>query len=60
MFAVPDEEIAPMIERSPDAARQPASRARRRVRGQAQTPDPNLGRQRAVVDAFSPRLVTET
>jgi RNA polymerase sigma factor (sigma-70 family) len=52
MFAVPFEEIAPMIERSPAAARQLASRARRRVRGQAPTPDADLTRQREVVDAF--------
>jgi RNA polymerase sigma factor (sigma-70 family) len=52
MFAVPFEEIAPMIERSPTAARQLASRARRRVRGEATTPDPDLTRQKAVVDAF--------
>jgi RNA polymerase sigma factor (sigma-70 family) len=52
MFAVPFEEIAPMIERSPVAARQLASRARRRVRGHAPAPDPDLARQREVVDAF--------
>ncbi|GII53571.1 DNA-directed RNA polymerase sigma-70 factor [Planotetraspora thailandica] len=52
MFAVPFEEIASMIERSPDAARQLASRARRRVRGQAPAPDPDLSRQRDVVNAF--------
>jgi RNA polymerase sigma factor (sigma-70 family) len=52
MFAVPFEEIAPMIERTPAAARQLASRARRRVRGQAPAPDPDLARQREVVDAF--------
>ncbi|MGA8114908.1 MAG: RNA polymerase sigma factor SigJ [Actinocatenispora sp.] len=52
MFAVPFEEIAPLIERSPAAARQLASRARRRVRDRAPVPDPDLGRQRAVVDAF--------
>nr|WP_198653829.1 RNA polymerase sigma factor SigJ [Actinocorallia populi] len=52
MFAVPFDEIGPMIERSPATARQLASRARRRVRGQAPAPDPDLGRQRAVVDAF--------
>jgi RNA polymerase sigma factor (sigma-70 family) len=52
MFAVPFEEIAPMIERSPVAARQLASRARRRVQGQAPAPDPDLTRQREVVDAF--------
>jgi RNA polymerase sigma factor (sigma-70 family) len=52
MFAVPFEEIAPMIERSPAAARQLASRARRRVQEQAPSPDPDLARQREVVDAF--------
>jgi RNA polymerase sigma-70 factor (ECF subfamily) len=52
LFAVPFEEIAPMIERSPAAARQLASRARRRVRGAAPAPDPDLTHQRAVVDAF--------
>ncbi|MFF5210164.1 RNA polymerase sigma factor SigJ [Streptosporangium sp. NPDC000396] len=52
MFAVPFEEIASMIERSPAAARQLASRARRRVRDQAPLPDPDLTRQRAVVNAF--------
>ncbi len=52
MFAVPFVEIAPMIERSPAAARQLASRARRRVQGQAPAPDPDVARQRAVVDAF--------
>jgi RNA polymerase sigma-70 factor, ECF subfamily len=52
MFAVPFEDIAPMIERSPAAARQLASRARRRVRGAAPAPDPDLAHQRAVVDAF--------
>jgi hypothetical protein len=41
-----------MIERSPDAARQLASRARRRVRAQAPIPDPDIVRQRRVVDAF--------
>ncbi len=52
MFAVPFDEIAPMVERSPAAARQLASRARRRVAGQAPAPDPDLARQREVVDAF--------
>jgi RNA polymerase sigma-70 factor (ECF subfamily) len=51
MFAVPFEEIAPIVGRSPEAARQLASRARRRVRGGA-APDPDFVRQRAVVDAF--------
>ena len=52
MFAVPFDDIAPMIERSPEAARQLASRGRRRVRGQAPAPDPDLPSQRRVVDAF--------
>jgi RNA polymerase sigma-70 factor, ECF subfamily len=52
MFAVPFDEIAPMVGRSPTAARQLASRARRRVQGAAAAPDPDLARQREVVDAF--------
>jgi len=52
MFAVPFEEIAAMVERSPDATRQLASRARRRVREAAPAPDPDIARQRAVVDAY--------
>jgi RNA polymerase sigma factor (sigma-70 family) len=52
MFAVPFDEIAPMIDRSPEATRQLASRARRRVRGGAPSPDADLTRQRAVVDAY--------
>ncbi|MER7753130.1 sigma-70 family RNA polymerase sigma factor [Kitasatospora sp. NPDC097643] len=52
LFAVPFEEIAPLIEKTAAATRQLASRARRRVRGQAPTPDPDLGRQRVAVDAF--------
>jgi RNA polymerase sigma-70 factor (ECF subfamily) len=52
MFAVPFDEIAPMIERSPAAARQLASRARRRVKGSAPAADPDLTRQRQVVDAY--------
>jgi RNA polymerase sigma factor (sigma-70 family) len=52
MFAVPFDEIAPMLDRSPEATRQLASRARRRVRGTAPIPDPDLARQREVVDAF--------
>jgi RNA polymerase sigma-70 factor (ECF subfamily) len=51
MFAVPFEEIAPIVGRSPEAARQLASRARRRVRGGG-VPDPDLVRQREVVEAF--------
>ncbi|HEY0454703.1 sigma-70 family RNA polymerase sigma factor [Actinophytocola sp.] len=52
MFAVPFDEIAPMIERSPAAARQLASRARRRVRGGTVVAEADLTRQRRVVDAF--------
>ena len=53
MFGLPFEEIAPLVERSPAAARQLASRARRRVRGAAvPAADPDRARQRAVVDAF--------
>jgi RNA polymerase sigma factor (sigma-70 family) len=52
MFGVPFEEIAPIVDRSPAAARQLASRGRRRVRGAAPQPDPDLGRQREIVDAF--------
>jgi RNA polymerase sigma-70 factor, ECF subfamily len=52
MFAVPFEEIAALVDRSPQATRQLASRARRRVREAAPPPDPNLTRQRAVVDAY--------
>jgi RNA polymerase sigma-70 factor (ECF subfamily) len=52
MFAVPFDEIAEMLQRSPQATRQLASRARRRVREGAPAPDPDLTRQRAVVDAY--------
>jgi RNA polymerase sigma-70 factor (ECF subfamily) len=52
MFAVPFAQIAAMVERSPQATRQLASRARRRVRESAPAPDPDLTRQRAVVDAY--------
>ena len=52
MFAVPFEEIGPIVGRSPEAARQLASRARRRVRGGAEAADPDLVQQRQVVDAF--------
>jgi RNA polymerase sigma factor (sigma-70 family) len=52
MFAVPFEEIAPIVRRSPEAARQLASRARRRVRGTDTLPETDLARQRTVVDAF--------
>jgi len=56
MFAVPFEEIAYIVGRSPVAARQLASRARRRVRGVPSLPDRDLGRQRQVVNAFLPPL----
>jgi RNA polymerase sigma factor (sigma-70 family) len=52
MFAVPFEEIAAIVGRSPAAARQLASRARRRVQGAATVPDADLTRRRAIVDAF--------
>ncbi|MBT2480822.1 sigma-70 family RNA polymerase sigma factor [Streptomyces sp. ISL-94] len=52
LFAVPFDEIAPMIERTPAATRQLASRARRRVKGAPAVPDADLTRQRRVVDAF--------
>jgi len=52
MFAVPFDEIAALLDRSPQATRQLASRARRRVRGATPAPDPDLTRQRAVVDAY--------
>jgi RNA polymerase sigma factor (sigma-70 family) len=52
LFAVPFDEIAPILGRSPAATRQLASRARRRVHGAAMTRHPDLPRQRRVVDAF--------
>jgi RNA polymerase sigma factor (sigma-70 family) len=52
MFAVPFDEIAPIVDRSPQAVRQLASRARRRVQGAAPVPDADLSTQREVVDAF--------
>jgi RNA polymerase sigma factor (sigma-70 family) len=52
MFAVPFDEIASIVGRSPTAARQLASRARRRVQGAAKDPEGDLTRQREVVDAF--------
>ena len=52
MFAMPFEEIAPIVERSPAATRQLASRARRRVQGADTTPDADLTRRREIVQAF--------
>src|SRR5215218_2857325 len=52
MFAVPFDEIATIVDRSPDAARQLASRARRRVQGENPVPDADLDAQREVVAAF--------
>jgi RNA polymerase sigma factor (sigma-70 family) len=52
MFAVPFDEIAAIVDRSPQATRQLASRARRRVRGASPAPDADLDAQRRVVDAF--------
>src|SRR5712692_3478900 len=52
LFAVPFDEIARVVGRSETAARQLASRARRRVRGAATIPDTDFTRQREVVDAF--------
>jgi RNA polymerase sigma factor (sigma-70 family) len=52
IFGVPFDEIAPIVDRSPEAARQLASRARRRVRAERTVPDADLETQRAVADAF--------
>jgi len=52
VFGMPFEEIAPIVERTPDAARQLASRARRRVQARHATPDADVEVQRSVVDAF--------
>ena len=52
IFAVPFDEIAPIVDRSPEAARQLASRARRRVRAERTVPDANLETQREVINAF--------
>ncbi|GAA4324916.1 RNA polymerase sigma factor SigJ [Streptomyces venetus] len=52
MFAVPFDDIAPIVERTPAATRQLASRARRRVRGATPSTEPDLGRQKEVLDAF--------
>jgi RNA polymerase sigma-70 factor (ECF subfamily) len=52
MFAVPFDEIAPIVDRTPEAARQLASRARRRVQGERAVPDADPQTQREVLDAF--------
>jgi RNA polymerase sigma factor (sigma-70 family) len=52
MFAVPFDEIAPIVDRTPEAARQLASRARRRVQGEHTVPDADLDTQREVLEAF--------
>ncbi|MEV5104523.1 RNA polymerase sigma factor SigJ [Streptomyces massasporeus] len=52
MFAVPFDDIAPIVERSAAATRQLASRARRRVRGATPSDEPDLGLQKQVLDAF--------
>jgi RNA polymerase sigma-70 factor, ECF subfamily len=52
MFAVPFQEIAPIVGRSPEAARQLASRGRRRVQGERTVPDADLETQRTVAEAF--------
>jgi RNA polymerase sigma-70 factor (ECF subfamily) len=52
IFGMPFEEIAPIVDRSPEAARQLASRARRRVRAERTVPDANIQTQYEVVDAF--------
>jgi RNA polymerase sigma factor (sigma-70 family) len=52
IFAVPFDEIVPIVDRSPEAARQLASRARRRVQGEQTVPDADLDTQHRVVDAF--------
>jgi RNA polymerase sigma factor (sigma-70 family) len=52
IFAAPFDEIAPIVDRSPEAARQLASRARRRIQGETTVPDADLETQREVVEAF--------
>jgi len=51
-FAVPFDQIAPIVQRSPEATRKLASRARRRIRDAVPAPDSNLAAQRVVVEAF--------
>jgi RNA polymerase sigma factor (sigma-70 family) len=52
IFAVPFDEIAPIVDRSPEAARQLASRARRRIQAENAVPDADVAEQREVVEAF--------
>jgi RNA polymerase sigma factor (sigma-70 family) len=52
MFSVPFDEVASILDRSPEAARQLASRGRRHVSGAAPPPDADIGKQREVIDAF--------
>ena len=52
IFAMPFDEIAPIVDRSPEAARQLASRARRRIQAENTVPDADLDTQREVLDAF--------
>jgi RNA polymerase sigma-70 factor (ECF subfamily) len=52
IFGMPFEQIAPIVDRTPDAARQLASRARRRVQARKATPDADVDAQRSIVDAF--------
>src|SRR5436189_840842 len=52
IFAMPFDEIAPIVDRSPEAARQLASRARRRIRAERTVPDADVQAQREVIDAF--------
>lgn len=60
IFAVPFDDIAAILGRSPGAARQLASRARRRVQGSAPGPGTDLARQRAITDAFLTAAATGT
>ena len=57
VFGMPFDEIAPIVDRSPDATRQLASRARRRVRGQVPTADADLRTQRREIDPFEVRTI---
>ena len=52
MFAVPFDDVATILERSPEAVRQLASRARRRVQGAPAVPEADLARRREIVDRF--------